>query len=329
MSDAATSSSVPAAKRRSFDIGGHIPLAALIVLVAVAALAAPRFLSVLNLTNVLVQGAVMAVVAMGMTFVIIGGGFDLSVGSTVALAGCIGSAVMLKGGVAAGVIAGIAAGALVGAINGAVVAVLRVNPFITTLGTMVLVRGVVYLVTGGAPVEGEFGLPPAFIAFGTARLLGISLLVWVPAVLLLALSWLLHATPYGTRVFAVGGGREAAFLSGIRVERVVASTYVWCGALAGLAGMMLASRLQSGQPTAGEFYELTAIAAVVLGGASLTGGDGKLYKSIIGVFIMVVLGNGLNLMNVDSYWQRVAIGAVIIAAAAADRLRHRAQGRII
>jgi ribose transport system permease protein len=127
-------------------------------------------------------------------------------------------------------------------------------------------------------------------------------------------------------VFAVGGGREAAFLSGIRVERVVASTYVWCGALAGLAGMMLASRLQSGQPTAGEFYELTAIAAVVLGGASLTGGDGKLYKSIIGVFIMVVLGNGLNLMNVDSYWQRVAIGAVIIAAAAADRLRHRARG---
>src|SRR5579883_3178024 len=185
MPDAATSSSVPAARRRSFDVGGHIPLAALIVLVAIAALAAPRFLSVLNLTNVLVQGAVMAVVAMGMTFVIIGGGFDLSVGSTVALAGCIGSAVMLKAGVAAGVIAGVAVGALVGVVNGVVVAVLRVNPFITTLGTMVLVRGVVYLVTGGAPVEGEFGLPSAFIAFGTARLFGISLLVWVPAVLLL------------------------------------------------------------------------------------------------------------------------------------------------
>jgi len=328
MSDASTAapSSPAPAKRRSFDIGGQIPLAALIVLIAVAALAAPRFLSVLNLTNVLAQGAVMAVVAMGMTFVIIGGGFDLSVGSSVALAGCIGAAVMLKAGVAAGVIAGVAVGALVGAVNGVVVAALRVNPFITTLGTMVLVRGVVYLVTGGAPVEGDFGLPSVFIAFGTARLFGVSLLVWVPALLLLVLSWLLHATPYGTRVFAVGGGREAAFLSGIRVERVVASTYVWCGALAGLAGMMLASRLQSGQPTAGEFYELTAIAAVVLGGASLTGGDGKLYKSIIGVFIMVVLGNGLNLMNVDSYWQRVAIGAVIIAAAAADRLRHRARG---
>jgi len=322
-----TLTTAPAAGGRSrlrrSGLAGQIPLLTLVVLVAVAALAAPRFLTVLNLTNVLVQGAVIAVVAMGMTFVIVGGGFDLSVGSTVALAGCIGAMVMLKAGIVAGVAAGIAIGALVGLINGLVVAYLRVNPFITTLGTMVLVRGVVYIVTGGAPVEGDFGLPAAFVDFGAARFVGIHLLVWVPAALLLVFSWLLHATPYGKRVFAVGGGREAAFLSGLAVERVVTSTYVWCGALAGVAGMMLASRLQSGQPTAGEFYELTAIAAVVLGGAALQGGEGTLYKSIIGVFIMVVLGNGLNLMNVDSYWQRVAIGAVIIAAAAADRFRKR------
>jgi ribose/xylose/arabinose/galactoside ABC-type transport system permease subunit len=318
----ATQAAEPRLRRRT-NLAGHIPLLTLVVLVAIAALAAPRFLTVLNLTNVLVQGAVIAVVAMGMTFVIVGGGFDLSVGSTVALAGCIGAAVMLKAGVAVGVVAGIAVGALVGLLNGVVVAYARVNPFITTLGTMVLVRGVVYLVTSGAPVEGDFGLPGAFIDFGAARLFGIHLLVWVPALLLAVLTWVLHGTPYGTRVFAVGGGREAAFLSGIHVERIVMSTYVWCGALAGVAGMMLASRLQSGQPTAGEFYELTAIAAVVLGGAALHGGEGKLYKSIIGVFIMVVLGNGLNLMNVDSYWQRVAIGAVIIAAAAADRFRKR------
>ena len=319
--------STPAAPARShprrLDLAGQIPLLTLVVLVVVAAVAAPRFLTVLNLTNVLVQGAVIAVVAIGMTFVIVGGGFDLSVGSTVALAGCIGAMVMLKAGTVAGVAAGIGIGALVGLINGAVVAHLRVNAFITTLGTMVLVRGVVYLVTGGAPVEGDFGLPAAFVAFGAQRFLGVHLLVWIPAILLVVFSWLLHATPYGKRVFAVGGGHEAAFLSGVNVERVVASTYVWCGALAGVAGMMLASRLQSGQPTAGEFYELTAIAAVVLGGAALQGGEGTLYKSIIGVFIMVVLGNGLNLMNVDSYWQRVAIGAVIIAAAAADRFRKR------
>jgi ribose transport system permease protein len=263
------------------------------------------------------------VIAIGMTFVIIGGGFDLSVGSTVALAGCVAAMVMEKFGIAAGVLSGILAGAAVGLANGLIIAKLGVNPFITTLGTMVLVRGLVFLITGGAPV-GDDGLPSAFIAFGSGRFLGVHYLVWVPAILLVTLSFVMHATPYGQRIYATGGNREAAYLSGVPVERVIASTYVWCGALAGVAGVMLAARLQSGQPTAGEFYELTAIAAVVLGGAALHGGEGTLYKSIIGVFIMIVLGNSLNLLNVDSYWQRVAIGAVIIAAAAADRLRSRA-----
>jgi ribose transport system permease protein len=304
-----------------FSLAGQVPLLTLIALCAVTALLTPRFLSPLNLTNILVQSSIMAVIAIGMTFVIVGGGFDLSVGSTAALAGSIAAMVMLDGGITAGVSAGIAAGALVGLANGLVIAVLEVNPFITTLGTMVLVRGVVFLITGGAPVAGETGLPAAFVAFGAERLLGIHYLVWVPALLLLVLSFVMHATPYGRRVYATGGGREAAYLSGVPVRRVIASTYVWCGALAGVAGVMLAARLQSGQPTAGEFYELTAIAAVVLGGAALTGGEGTLYKSVIGVFIMVVLGNALNLLNVDSYWQRVAVGAVIIAAAAAERLR--------
>jgi ribose transport system permease protein len=286
------------------------------------ALLTDRFLSPLNLTNILVQSSIMAVIAIGMTFVIIGGGFDLSVGSTVALAGCIAAMLIVKFGVAVGVVAGIVAGVAVGLANGVIIAKLGVNPFITTLGTMVLVRGIVYLITGGAPV-GDEGLPAAFIAFGSARFLGIHYLVWVPALLLLILSWVMRATPYGRRIYATGGNREAAYLSGVPVERIIASTYAWCGALAGVAGVMLAARLQSGQPTAGEFYELTAIAAVILGGASLQGGEGTLYKSIIGVFIMIVLGNSLNLLNVDSYWQRVAIGAVIIAAAAADRLRSR------
>jgi ribose transport system permease protein len=312
-----------AGKDRWLNWAGQAPLLTLAVLCVVTALMTNRFLSPLNLTNILVQSSIMAVIAMGMTFVIVGGGFDLSVGSTVALSGCVAGMVMLQSGILAGVVAGIAAGALVGLVNGVTVALLGVNPFITTLGTMVLVRGVVFLITGGAPVSGESGLPSAFVAFGSARFLGVHDLVWVPALLLIALSGLLHFTPYGGRIYATGGGREAAFLSGIPVDRIIASTYIWCGALAGVAGVMLAARLQSGQPTAGEFYELTAIAAVVLGGASLQGGEGALYKSIIGVFIMIVLGNSLNLLNVDSYWQRVAVGAVIIAAAAADRLRSR------
>jgi ribose transport system permease protein len=305
-----------------FNPAGQIPLITLLALCLVTTLLTDRFLSPLNLTNILVQSSIMAVIAIGMTFVIIGGGFDLSVGSTVALAGCIAAMMIVKFGVAVGVLAGAAAGGAVGLANGVIIAKLGVNPFITTLGTMVLVRGVVYLITGGAPV-GDEGLPAAFIAFGSARFLGIHYLVWVPAFLLLVLSWVLQATPYGRRIYATGGNREAAYLSGVPVERIIASTYAWCGVLAGVAGVMLAARLQSGQPTAGEFYELTAIAAVILGGASLQGGEGTLYKSIVGVFIMVVLGNSLNLLNVDSYWQRVAIGIVIIAAAAADRLRSR------
>ncbi len=305
-----------------FNLLGQAPLLTLLALCLITALLTDRFISPLNLLNILVQSSIMAVIAIGMTFVIIGGGFDLSVGSTAALGGCVATMVMVKLGMAAGVLAGIGAGIVVGAANGVIIARLGVNPFITTLGTMVLVRGVVYLITGGAPT-GDEGLPAAFIAFGSARLLGVHYLVWVPAVLLLVLSWVMQATPYGRRVYATGGNREAAYPSGVPVERIIASTYVWCGALAGVAGVMLAARLQSGQPTAGEFYELTAIAAVVLGGASLQGGEGTLYKSIIGVFIMIVLGNSLNLLNVDSYWQRVAIGAVIIAAAAADRLRSR------
>jgi ribose transport system permease protein len=309
---------------RRINWAGQAPLITLLILCIVTSLLTSRFLSPINLTNIFVQSSIMAVIAMGMTFVIICGGFDLSVGSTVALSGCIAAMAMLKFGIFAGVVSGIATGSAVGLANGLIVAALKVNPFIATLGSMVLVRGVVYIITGGAPVSGDDGLPGAFVAFGNARLFGIHYLVWVPLVLLIVLSVVMQLTPYGRRVYATGGNREAAYLSGVAVERVIASTYVWCGALAGVAGVMLAARLQSGQPTAGEFYELTAIAAVVLGGASLYGGEGTLYKSVIGVFIMIVLGNGLNLLNVDSYWQRVAVGAVVIAAAAADRLRSRA-----
>jgi ribose/xylose/arabinose/galactoside ABC-type transport system permease subunit len=301
----------------------QIPLITLAALCLAIAALTDKFLTPLNLTNVLVQASVIAVVAMGMTFVILGGGFDLSVGSVVALSGCVAATAMMKAGIALGVAAGVGIGVLVGLANGLVVTALKVNPFIATLGTMVLVRGVVYLFTGGHQVPSDDTLPRAFLDFGVERFFGIHWLVWVPAVLIVLLSWILAKTPYGRAVYATGGNREAAYLSGIAVNRVITSTYVWCGALAGLAGVMLAARLQSGQPTAGEFYELTAIAAVVLGGAALHGGEGKLYKTVIGVFIMVVLGNGMNLLNVDSYWQRVAIGMVIIAAAAADQLRHR------
>lgn len=317
------SSPAAAPRLRQRFLFDQIPLLALVAVFVFTALAAERFLSGVNLTNILLQASVMSVIAIGMTYVIIVGGFDLSVGSIVAISGCVAAWVMLETNVLLGVMSGIAVGAAIGFANGMVVTRLKVSPFIATLGMMVIVRGAVLLITDGRPIVGEDGLPGIFLAFGRGRVIGIHALIWLPLILFGIFAWLLHATAYGKRVFATGGNREAAFLSGIEVDRVTASAYTWCGALAGVAGVMLASRLQSGQPTAGEFYELTAIAAVVLGGAALYGGEGKLYKSMIGVLIMVVLANSLNLLNVHSYWQRVAIGMVIIAAAAADRFRAR------
>lgn len=317
-------------------ISEQAPLVVLVLLCLATALMQPRFVSTINLTNILLQASVLAVVVIGMTYVIIAGGFDLSVGATVALSGCAATAVMASlapgeavlegshaGAALLGAAAGIAVGVAVGVLNGGLVAYVGLNPFIATLGTMVLVRGVAMLATDAQPITGEYGLPESFILFGRERLLGIPLITWVPLVLLAALGWLLHRTNYGLRIFAVGGGSEAAFLAGVDTSRVKAGAFVWCGALAGLAGVLLAARLQSGQPTAGGFYELFAIAAVVLGGASLYGGEGKLWRSMVGLLIIVVLSNSLNVLNVDSHWQEVAIGAVIIAAAAIDRLRGR------
>ena len=297
-------------------IRASVPLVTLIVLSTIAALATQRFLSPLNIGNLLLQSSIIGVIAVGMTFVIVGGGFDLSVGSTVALSGCVMAQTMLSWGVAAGVGAGLATGAVVGLVNGLFVGFLHVNPFITTLGTMVLVRGLVFLVTGGAPID---DLPASFLAFGSGRWLGVHVLVWSLIVIVASLSFVMRMTPYGRWVYATGGGRDAAYLSGVPIRAVIVSTYVWSGLLAGVGGIMLAARLQSGQPTAGELYELTAISAVILGGASLHGGEGRIWRSMVGVFIIVVLGNGLNLLGVDSYWQRVAIGVVILIAAALAR----------
>jgi ribose transport system permease protein len=307
--------------RLQANIVNQIPALVLAALCLFSTLMSDRFLSSANITNVLLQAAVLAVISVGMTFVVIGGGFDLSVGSVVALSGCVAAEVMLNAGILAGVVSGIAAGAAVGFANGLVVARANVSPFIATLGSMVFVRGLALLMTKGAPIVGDDGLPVNFVAFGTGRVGGIPWPVLAAAFIFAIFAWVLHKTAFGTRIFATGGSSEAAFLSGVSVRRVTLSVYVICGLTAGIAGVMLAARLQSGQPTAGEFYELSAIAAVVLGGAALQGGEGYLHKTMIGVLIMTVMTNSLNLMGVDSYWQRIAIGIVIVAAAAADQLR--------
>ena len=204
----------------------QMPLVALVVLCLVTAILSDRFLSPVNLTNIMLQASVMAIVAMGMTYVIISGGFDLSVGSIVALSGCVSAWVMLETNVPFGVISGITVGGAVGYLNGYIVSRLKVNPFIATLGMMVIVRGIVLLITDGRPIYGEDGLPEIFLELGSGRFLGIHYLIWVPVILFIIFSWLLHMTAYGRRLFATGGNREAAFLAGIQVKRVVTSAYV-------------------------------------------------------------------------------------------------------
>src|SRR2546426_5354459 len=250
---------------RRISVTGQLPIVTLLALAGITSLLTDRFLSSINLANLLVQSSIMSVIAMGMTFVIVAGGFDLSVGSVAALSGCVAALVMLKTTIAGGVAAGIAAGALIGLANGLVITALRVNPFITTLGTMVLVRGVVFLLTGGQAISGTFGLPDAFVRFGAERVLGVHALVWVPAILLSVLSVVLNLTPYGRKIFATGGNRDAAYLPGIRVNVSVTSTYAWCGLLARVAGGVVPGRPQSRQPAPGEVSDITAVPPALFG----------------------------------------------------------------
>ncbi|MDR5654583.1 ABC transporter permease [Ruixingdingia sedimenti] len=310
-----------AALRLARALVHNAPILVLVIIFATGALMSDRFLSPVNLRNILLQASIISVLAMGMTFVIISGGFDLSVGSIVAASGCVAAWTMLHLGVAAGVLVGVVAGLAAGIVNGALIAWLRLNPFIATLGTVVILRGLALLFTEGQPISGEAGLPAVFLDYARTSVLGIPLLTWTPIVLFLILGWALHLSAYGKKLYAVGGNAEAAFLSGIPVDRIRASAFALAGLTAGIAGVMLAARLQSGQPTAAEGYELNAIAAVILGGASLRGGEGRLAMTIVGVFIIVILGNALNLMGVNSYWQRIAVGAVILLAAAADQIK--------
>ena len=276
------------------------------------------FLTMGNMLNVLQQISILAIVSMGMTFVIIGGGFDLSVGSNLALTGSIAAIVMVQYGVFAGITAGLVAGLIVGSINGLVISRLNVSPFIATLGMLVIARGLALGFTEGSAV---FNLPKQFSWLGSGEL-GLIPVPVVIAVLVFVVGLIvLKGMAFGVRVRAVGGNKEAARLSGIKVARVTMMTYMISGFTSGLAGIVLASRLRAGEPTGGASMELFSVAAVVLGGTSLQGGEGSIFRTLLGVLFIGLLQNGLNLMNVPYYWQQVVIGLVFILAACLGMLR--------
>jgi ribose/xylose/arabinose/galactoside ABC-type transport system permease subunit len=290
--------------------------AALLVECAILALTTDAFFTTGNLSNVMRQNAFTAIIAAGMTFVILTGGIDLSVGSVVALSGVVCADLLAHGApVASGVLAGIAVGALVGMVNAVGVTALRIPPFVVTLATMLVVRGAAYKYTDARTIT---GLPESFSALSGNMVTALLM------IMVFILSWTtLMRTPFGRHVYATGGNVDAAWLSGVRVTRVQFSVYALCGLASGIAGVLVASRLAAGYPRAGELYELDAIAAVVVGGTSLFGGRGSIWGTLAGAFFIGVLNNGLNLFRVSPYDQMIVKGAVLLAAASLDRWRTR------
>jgi ribose transport system permease protein len=299
-----------------------LPFISLIALCVLIAALEPRFLSAGNLASVARQTAVITIMAMGMTMVMVSGGIDLSVGSIMALAGVVGALAMVAGvPVIGGIAIAMLAGASLGLINGAAVASLGIPAFIVTLGAMGIYRGSVLLLTGGNAVV---GLPQSFGYLAEGNLFG---LLPIPLLMVIIVAVLIHfllaQTQLGRYCYAIGSNVEAARYAGVRVARNQIVYYSILGGLTGLAGAIESARLVTGQPTAGEGYELRVIAAVVIGGGSLSGGQGSVMGTIIGALIMGVLANGANLLGISSFTQQIVIGAVIVMAVTFDEFQRR------
>ncbi|GAA1023195.1 ABC transporter permease [Acrocarpospora pleiomorpha] len=305
-----------ATKVKNGMIANSMSLAVLCVLVYFS-FASPHFATAGNLATILVAAAPFALIACGQTLVILTGGIDLSVGSVIALAAMSG-AIVAKANPEAlwlGIAVAVAAGLACGAVNGILVAGLNLPAFVATLAMLTTASGLAYVVGGGAPIN---GIPAGFGAFANTTLFGLELPVWLMFLVLAVLALLMRRTTYGTRVYAVGGNITAARIAGIKVRGVLFSVYAVSGALAGLAGGLLSSRVVTAAPTLGAGYELDAIAAVVIGGASLMGGRGTIWGTLIGLLLIQTLNNGLDLLLVPSYWQSVIKGTLIATAVAVD-----------
>lgn len=296
----------------------------LVILVVVFTALSNIFLTPSNIRNILIQSGTNAIIAVGMTYVIISGNIDISVGASLALSSCVGATLMVgTGNVGLGVAAVLLTGILLGLFNGSLVAYLGFPPFIVTLSTMWLFRGMAYLYTGGQAVV---GLPQGMTSFAMGSILYIPNIVWLIAIVYIighvALHVALQKTTAGRKVCAVGDNSESARLSGINVKRVTLAAFVLSGFCAALSGIVYMGRLNSGQPIAGQSYEMYAIAAAVIGGASLTkGGIGSMVGTLIGAIFISVLQNGLTILNVNTYWQQVCMGVVLLLAVGLDRFR--------
>ncbi|MFZ7155763.1 ribose ABC transporter permease [Avibacterium avium] len=298
---------------------------ALIVLIVIVSSINPNFFTMDNLLNILRQTSVNAIIAVGMTFVILTAGIDLSVGSVLALTGAIAaSLVNLDLSIFIVIPLVLLCGTLLGGISGVIIAKGKVQAFIATLVTMTLLRGVTMVYTDGRPISLGFSdVADQFSFLGTGYLFNIPFPIWLMAIIFLVAWYILKHTPMGRYIYALGGNESATRLSGINVDKVKIFVYAISGFLATVAGLIVTSRLSSAQPTAGVSYELDAIAAVVVGGTSLMGGKGRIFGTLIGALIIGFLNNALNLLDISSYYQMIAKSIVILAAVLTDHFFSR------
>jgi erythritol transport system permease protein len=315
---------------------------ALFLVAGFFAFMAPNFVSAANALIMSKHVALNALLAIGMTYVIVSGGIDLSVGSIVGLTGMVAGGLILHGlsvgdyviyfNVFEIILISLGVGVLVGAINGVLITVLNVAPFIATLGTLYVARGIALLSSDGATfpnLEGsaEHGTT-GFPLIGTLNFLGVPLVIWLLIVVGVGAAYLGARTPLGRHIYAVGGNERAAMLSGVKVKQIKFFVYMFSGLCASIVGLVISSELVASHPMTGETFELNAIAAAVLGGTSMTGGRGKIGGTIIGAFVIGILSDGLVMMGVSSFWQTVIKGLVIIAAVVVDQFQQRMQQRM-
>lgn len=313
-----TASRSAAHRRRAAE---YALAAATLVQVLVFAAIAPGFFSVANAVNIALSIAIIGILAVGMTAVILTGGIDLSIGSVLALAGVSAAIAATKGApLPVVILVALGVGAITGIVNGSLIAWLRVPPFVATLAMLTVARGLSFIISGGRSIG---GMPSSFGALGRAVVFGVPAPVLVMVAVMAAGAFVLSRMVLGRHIYALGGNAEAAWLAGIRVKLVTGIVYTLNGVLGGLAGFVLASRLGAGVPNAGVQYELDVIAAVVVGGTSLSGGRGSIGSTLWGTVFIGVLTNGLNLANVDPYVQKIALGIVIVIAVIADGLGRR------
>ena len=283
------------------------------------------FLTEANLTNILLQSAVLGIVAFGSTFVLISGELDLSIGAGVALVSVVSAWVMLhSGSILLGLAAGMGVGILLGVINGLIVTKLEVPSFIGTFGTLVIAHGIALAITNGGTI---FGLPDGVGSLANDKFAGLQWIIWLMLAVFAIAYFVQSQTAFGTRVFAVGGNPEAARLSGIPVKRIHFLVFVISGLSVAIAGMALTARVESGQPNAAGLLNLEAVAAIVVGGTSLYGGRGSVARTLWGVLLLTLINNGLDLQQVDADLKEVTLGIVLIAAASADYFRRRLRRR--